>query len=210
MLTEAQLVAIMPYAKPRAAQFLDPLNHAMGEFGIGSKLRQAAFLATIAHESAQLASLSENLNYSAASLRRVWPNRFPPEVVTFYDRQPEKIANRAYANRMGNGDEDSGDGWRYRGAGLIQITGKDAHAACAKHFNLSLADMAAWLRTPLGACMASAWWWNNNDINRYADQGDFDGVCDKVNLGRKTKAEGDALGYADRREFYDTALQVLA
>lgn len=209
MITQAQLLAIMPYAKGREAKFVEPLNRAMTEFGLTSKLRAAAFLATIAHESAQLSALEENLNYSTRALLSTWPARFPASIATFYERQPQKIANRAYANRMGNGDEASGDGWRYRGAGLIQITGKDAHAACAKYFGLSLDDMAAWLRTPLGASLSAAWWWANNDVNKYADVGDFDGVCDRVNLGRKTKAEGDAIGYADRKDFYDVALKVL-
>lgn len=210
MLTQAQLVAIMPFAGPRASKFLGPLNEALDAFDLNTPRRRAAFLATLAHESAQLAALEENLNYSAKALTATWPARFPATIATFYDRQPEKIANRAYANRMGNGDEDSGDGWRYRGAGAIQLTGKDAHAACAKHFDLSLSDMPAWLRTPRGAVLSAAWWWANNDVNKYADAGDFDGVCDRVNLGRKTKAEGDALGYADRVGFYHDALKVLA
>lgn len=210
MLTLAQLVKIMPYAKERAAKFVGPLNAAMEQFQINTPARQAAFLAQVAHESAQLACLEENLNYKAEALMRVWPARFPAKIATFYHRQPEKIANRAYANRMGNGDEDSGDGWRYRGAGLIQLTGADNHAACAKHFDMSKEDMPPWLRTPLGASMSAAWYWNLNNLSHYADAGDFDGVCDKVNLGRKTKAEGDAIGYEDRRHFHDEALRVLA
>lgn len=210
MLTLAQLNKIMPNAGSRAEQFIVPLNQAMEQFQINTKIRQAAFLANIAHESAQLTCMEENLNYSAAALTRVWPSRFPASIATFYERQPQKIANRAYANRMGNGDEDSGDGWRYRGAGLFELTGADNQTACAKYFNMSKEDMPAWLRTPLGACLSAGWFWQRAAVDQNADSGDFDGVCDKINIGRKTSRVGDAIGYADRRHFYDIALQVMA
>lgn len=209
MLTLDQLTTIMPFAKTPQA-FLSPLNQAMAQFNIDTRGRRAMFLAQVAHESAQLEALSENLNYSATGLIRTWPARFPASIATFYDRQPEKIANRAYANRMGNGPEESGDGWKYRGAGAIQLTGKANHVDCARAFNLSPDDMPAWLRTPLGACLSAGWIWQRDGLNTYADVDDFDGVCDKINLGHKTARDGDAVGYAERRHFYDLALRVLA
>eukprot|EP01034_Spumella_vulgaris_P033660 gene33660-41528_t len=205
-----QLLAIMPLARARADLFLAPLNAAMIEFDISSPARQAAFLATVAHESRQLAALEENLNYSADALARTWPQRFPPATAAAYARQPERIANRAYGGREGNRDEASGDGWRNRGAGAIQLTFENNHAACALHFAVPRGDIAAWLRTPVGACRSAGWFWSTNRINAWADQGDFDGVCDVVNRGKKTANIGDAIGWKDRLALYQLALEVLS
>jgi putative chitinase len=205
----AQLLAIMPQARGRVDAFIEPLTVAMAEFAIGTAARQAAFLATVAHESVQLGVLEENLNYSAEALTRTWPQRFPPALALQYARQPERIANRAYANREGNGDEASGDGWRNRGAGAIQLTFENNHAACARHFGVPRADVAAWLQTPMGACRSAGWFWAVNDLNRYADARDFDGVCDMVNRGKKTVVIGDSIGWKDRVQFYEAAWGVL-
>lgn len=206
----AQLLTIMPLARPRFDLFLAPLNAAMVEFDIGTPARQAAFLATVAHESSQLAALEENLNYSADALTRTWPQRFPPATAAAYARQPERIANRAYGGREGNRDEASGDGWRNRGTGLIQLTFENNHAACARHFGIPRADIAAWLRTPDGACRSAGWFWSINRLNAWADMRDFDGVCDVVNRGKKTAAVGDAIGWKERLAPYQVALKVLS
>jgi putative chitinase len=206
----AQLLSIMPLARPRVDLFLAPLNAAMVEFDIGTPARQAAFLATVAHESSQLAALEENLNYSADALTRTWPQRFPPATAAAYARHPERIANRAYGGREGNRDEASGDGWRNRGTGLIQLTFENNHAACARHFGIPRADIAAWLRTPDGACRSAGWFWSINRLNAWADVRDFDGVCDVVNRGKKTAAVGDAIGWPERLALYLGALKVLS
>ncbi|WP_199271813.1 glycoside hydrolase family 19 protein [Pseudoduganella flava] len=208
-MTPAQLMAVMPAAGAQARLFAPLLASAMARYGIDTVLRRAAFLATVAHESSQLSRFDENLNYGAAALTRTWPRRFPPAVARTYARQPERIANRAYALREGNGDEASGDGWRYRGAGAIQLTFANNHAACARHVGIGLDAVGAWLRTPEGACRSAGWYWAMRGLNALADAGDFDGVCDVVNLGRKTPAVGDAAGWPERRGLYLRALAVL-
>jgi putative chitinase len=227
MVTLDQLRKIMPLAGARAELFCASLNAAMAEFGIGTPARQAVFLAQLAHETGQLASVSENLNYSADGLANTWPSRYakkdargaylvaagrtvPNELALNLHRLPERIANNVYANRMGNGDEASGDGWRYRGSGGFQLTGKDNQRACAQHFGITLEQVGAWLRTPEGACRSAGWFWQRAGCNELADRGDFDAVSDKINIGRLTEAEGDAIGYKDRLAFFETAERALA
>lgn len=208
-MTEDQLKKILP--RCTAAVFVDPLNDVCNEFGIDTPARLAAFLATIGHESSQLTVFSENLNYGAPALVSRFPTHFPNlSVALQYARQPEKIANRLYANREGNGDEVSGDGWRYRGAGAVQLTFHDNQKACADYFRLPLSAMEGWLRTPTGALRSAGWFWWRNRCNPYADAGDFDGVCDIVNRGRKTTAIGDSIGWAERLALFNTAKGVLA
>jgi putative chitinase len=205
MLTLAKLQAAMPLAgATRAALFLPHLERACAEGGINTARRLDYFLATIAHESSDLNQLEENLNYSAAALCKTWPGRFPSlDAALPYGRSPYKIACRVYANRGGNGDEASGDGWTYRGAGLIQLTFKNNHAACAAHFGIALEKVGNWLRSPEGAARSAAWFWQTHGCNERADAADFDGVCDIVNLGHKTAAIGDAIGYASRLQALD-------
>jgi len=139
MITLSQLQQIMPRAGQRAEAFLDRLNDAMEEFSIDTPLRQAAFLSQAAHESNQLASLTENLNYSAVRLRQVWPTRFQnDEVAAAYANNPQKLASKVYASRMGNGDEASGDGYRYCGRGIFQLTGKDNYERCGTALGIDL------------------------------------------------------------------------
>lgn len=208
-MTEDQLKKILPRCD--AASFIEPLNAVFAEFAINTPARQAAFIATVGHESAQLTVFSENLNYGAPALVSKFPSHFPTLAVAMtYARQPEKIANHMYANRGGNGDEASGDGWLYRGAGAIQLTFHDNQKACADYFRLPLSAMGAWLRTPEGALRSAAWFWWKNRCNDYADVGDFDGVSDAVNRGRKTAPVGDSIGWADRLALFNTAKEVLA
>lgn len=210
MIARQQLVDILPAAKPYVEIYIDFINMCMMEFDISTKLRQAAFISEIGHESRQLACVSENLMYSAGGLMKTWPKRFPTlEIATQYARQPEKIANKVYANRMGNGDEASGDGWLYRGAGLIELTGKENHIAIGLHFNIPLDRVGEWLRTAEGATRSAGWFWKSTGCNVPADKDDFDGVCDLINIGRKTEKVGDAIGYAERLAFYKRAKEVL-
>lgn len=214
-MTESQLLAIMPLAQPHIAAFFSPLCAAMQEFEITTPARQAAFLAQIAHESSQLHAVSENLNYSPPGLLATFGTRFTRIDAWRYgrtDQHPadqESIANLAYACRMGNGPMETGDGWCYRGAGLIQLTGKENHLAAARYFNVPLEQIGDWLRTPEGACRSAGWIWKTAGCNACADQGDFDAVSDLVNIGRKTAKQGDANGYAERLAFFNKAKEVL-
>lgn len=198
-LTLNQLRACMPLADAQASQFLPWINAAIVTAEAKTADRLSMFLATIAYESDSLRHLEENLNYSAEGLCRTWPSRFPGITSAMtYAWHPRKIANKVYASRGGNGDEASGDGWSYRGAGCIQLTFKVNHAACARFFGKELKDMSTWLRTPEGACLSAAWFWKTRGCNDYADHQDFDGVCDLVNIGRKTLRQGDATGFVER------------
>lgn len=220
IIKKAHLVAIMPMSGPRTDIFLGPLNAAMAEFDIDTPARQSAFLAQIAHESAELSYLSENLNYSADGLANVWPHMFaatgadgsllryrtsgdyaPNENARMLHRHSEAIANFVYANRMGNGAVSSGDGWLYRGAGIIQVTGKDNQCACAAHFGKDPCSVGDWLRTPEGACRSAAWFWQSHGCNELADADDFVGVTKKIN--------GGTNGLGSRRQYWAKAKAVL-
>lgn len=206
-----QLKRIMPYAGPRAAVYLPHLNAAMEEFGIDTTKRRAQFLTQFGHETAQLATMTENLNYSAAGLMKTWPKRFPSSTMAKqFANNPVKIANYVYASRMGNGPPESGDGWRYRGAGGFQLTGKVNHMQCAAHFGIPVEQVGDWLRTPEGACRSAAWFWKRAGCNAAADKGCIDTVSDLINLGRATAAQGDAIGFKDRQAMTVVALEVLA
>jgi putative chitinase len=200
MITADQLVEAFDAAPGDAAKFADALNAAMEEFEINTKQRQAMFLAQCAHESGHFRLVSENLNYSADGLRRVFPKYFRDVDANDYHRQPEKIANRVYSSRMGNGDEASGDGWRFRGRGLIQLTGKSNYIACSEDLEVDLLENPDYLLTPEGAARSAAWFWWQNDLNDYADKGDIVGCSKRVN--------GGTIGLEDRKELYESAMEV--
>lgn len=167
--------------------------------GINTPLRLAHFFAQISHES-NLMPISENLNYSAKGLMTVFKKYFPnTAIANNYARKPEAIANRVYANRMGNGNEASGDGWRYRGRGFIQLTGRNNYQALSNHFKVDYVRNPDLLLNEADAMMSALWFWNTNRINRFADIDDLDKVSDLVNIGRPTERYGDAKGYADRK-----------
>ena len=156
----------------------------MVRYEIDSTVRQAMFLSQIAHESGNFRFVEENLNYSVNGLRSVFGKYFAnDEIAAQYARQPERIANRVYANRMGNGDEDSGDGWKYRGRGLIQLTGKNNYLTYAMQSNNdSLIDPQIVIE-PEYATDSAGWFWATNGLNRLADKGDVKRVTRKVNGG---------------------------
>lgn len=202
-----QLVRIMPSARTRAASFIDPLNAAMDEFGISDPEQVARFLANVGHETGGFAVLEENLSYSAERLTAVWPHRFPTIASTSgYARNPAALANKVYADRMGNGGETSGDGWRYRGAGMLQLTGKDNQAECAQYFGVPLDQIGDWLRTPVGAARSAARFYTSNGLHLVDT---FDHVCDLINIGRATDQVGDSVGWTDRLAIYQRAIEVL-
>ncbi|MDR6739569.1 putative chitinase [Herbaspirillum sp. 1173] len=216
ILTLAQLQRIMP-ASTRASLFLEPLNAAMREFGIDSVQRQSMFLANVGAESGQLSALVENLNYSAERIRQIGNaspagSRWRSLVSRAAElaRNPEHMGNAVYCNRMGNGDEASGEGFLYRGRGLLQTTGKTNYIALMMALGIDCAVHPELLEQPDGSARAAAFFWHANDLSEYADAGDFDGVCDIINIGRKSAAVGDSVDYATRLVLYKNAKQVLS
>src|SRR6185295_5027602 len=175
-----QLKAIMPNTK-HAEDFFRPLNNAMEHVEINTALRTAMFLAQIAHESQELNRVLENLNYGAPGLLATFKGKFTPAEAEDYARNPERIANRAYANKLGNGNEASGEGWRYRGRGLIQVTGKVNYADCAKTLNIDLVASPALLETPEFAAQSAAWYWQKNKVNEPADADDIREATKRIN-----------------------------
>lgn len=204
-----QLQSICKTAKGResCAIYLDSLNQYMPLYGINTPQRVAAFLAQVAHESADFTRVSENLNYSAQGLAATWPNRFrspngqPNELAFSLHRNPIAIANNVYANRMGNGPEESGDGWRYRGRGLKQLTGKDNYARCGASTGLPLVDQPELLEQPEGAVLSAVWFWEYNRLNHFADTNDFRELTRRIN--------GGYIGLPERMQYFASAKAVV-
>lgn len=185
------------------AKYVLPLNIVGQRFGLfDNPKRMAAFLAQVAHESGGLNIIQENLNYSAKGLTTTFKKYFPTVASTNgYVRNPQKIANKVYANRMGNGPESSGDGYKFRGRGLIQLTGKNNYTLFAKAIGKSIDDTIVYLGTSEGAVASAAWFWDANKLNIYADKGDFVGLTRRIN--------GGTIGLADRQHHYAIALKAL-
>ncbi|MEN2283157.1 glycoside hydrolase family 19 protein [Algoriphagus sp. SE2] len=160
------------------------MNTVLPDFEINTPLRKSHFLAQLAHESGGLKYVEENLNYSAQGLRSVFGKYFKTmEIAEEYARKPEKIANRVYANRMGNGDEQSGDGWRYRGRGLIQLTGKSNYQRFSEDYSIDCVNNPDLLLDPKIALISACWFWKKNKINTYADADDIHLVTKRINGG---------------------------
>jgi putative chitinase len=199
--TQQQLAQMIP-GNPYVPQWYHALCQILPEYGINTPPRVAAFVAQCAHESGNFRLLKENLNYSAASLMRVWPSRFPtPEIAQQYAMNQEKIANRAYCDRMGNGSEASGDGWKYAGKGLIQLTGKDNYTWFAESIETPLDQIPEYLQTFEGAVQSACWFWETNNLNQWADAGDILTLTKRIN--------GGTIGLEDRKKHYAHALHVL-
>lgn len=181
MITAQQFKAC--FGDGAADEWVGLINEVCPAWGINSPLRLAHFLAQTGHESMGYTVLKENLNYSAQALRSTWPRRFPGGVADQYARQPEKIANRAYADRMGNGPEESGDGWRFRGKGLIQLTGKDNVSEFAKAVGKTLDEAAEYLLTKRGALESACWFWRTRGLNALADADNLLGITRRINGG---------------------------
>ncbi|HHX6992248.1 glycoside hydrolase family 19 protein [Pseudomonas aeruginosa] len=195
LITEQQLLQIFPNAGPQAGVFVPALNVAMERFGITSPVQVAVFLAQVGHESSQLTRLVENLNYSAQGLAATWPSRYrgadgkPNALALNLARHPQAIANNTYASRNGNGDEASGDGWRYRGRGLLQITGRANYRAAGAGLGQPLEQEPELLEQPEWAAISAAWWWASHDLNELADRGDFAAITRRINGGMNGQAE---------------------
>ena len=182
--------------------YADSLNFFMKECEIDTKLRICAFLSQIGVESGNLTVTKENLNYSAQGLLKTFPKYFPTqELAEKYQRKPEMIANRVYGGRLGNGPEETGDGWKYRGRGLIQVTGKENYQRFAKDRGLAFDEVIGYLETPDGASESAVWYWTSRKINNAADAQDIVLVSKLVN--------GGTHGLEQRKALYQQALSVL-
>lgn len=178
------VLAIMPAATSKVDVFLPYINKYMAEFSINTPLRAAYYLATIALESNQLRSTEENLNYSAVALRATFPKYFPTTALANeYARKPVKIGSRVYAKRMGNGSEVSGEGFKYRGRGLIQLTGKTNYINYRAFCGFDVVEKPELLAMPLGATRSSCWFWKVNGLNELADKDNVTAVRKRVNGG---------------------------
>jgi putative chitinase len=187
---------------PYIDQWYGALAQLMPDYDINTPHRVAHFVAQCAHESNNFLFVQENLNYKAVSLRKTFPKYFPTdELAAQYALKPERIANRVYANRMGNGDEASGDGWRYRGRGLIQLTGKDNYTFFAGSLGIPVEEASEYLSTFEGAAQSACFFWEQNRLNRFADANDVKGLTRAINGGQ--------IGLEDRIKHTEHALHVM-
>ena len=172
------------------------------DYEINTPQRMAAFLAQCAHESGGFRAIKENLNYRAVTLRKIFGKYFPTdEMAQQYANKPEKIANLVYANRMGNGGPESGDGYRYCGRGLIQLTGKDNYFWFAASLDLTPEAASEYMETFEGAAQSACWFWETNKLNQWADADDILTLTKRIN--------GGTIGLADRQKHYEHAKHVL-
>ena len=207
MITLAQFKKFAPNTK-YAQQWYDTLfapqtelggKSLLEEYEINTPKRVAAFLAQCGHESGGFVFVTENLNYSASGLQRVFPKYFPTmEIAKQYERNAKKIASRVYANRMGNGDEASGEGFKFRGRGILQLTGKDNYFWFAASLNMTPEQAVDYLETFEGAAQSACWFWETNKLNALADAGDFVTMTKRIN--------GGTIGLKDREHHYEIAL----
>jgi len=200
-LTLEQLNKVIP-GNQYVEQWHAALAQLLPDYGIDTPNRIACFLAQCKHESGSFTAIKENLNYRAESLTKVWPKYFPSlAIAEEYAHNQEKIANRAYANRMGNGDEHSGDGWKFCGRGLIQLTGRSNYQAFADSLEMNIDDVPEYLGTFEGAAQSACWFWESNNLNQWADKGDILTLTKRIN--------GGTIGLDDRIKHYEHALHVL-
>ncbi len=203
-LTQAQLKQLLP-KNPYVEHWHKALSQLLPDYEINTPQRVAAFIAQCAHESGGFMVLKENLNYRAASLRKLFPKYFPDDAIAQrYASMPNKqeaIANRIYANRMGNGPEESGDGYRYCGRGLIQLTGRQNYTWFAASLEITPEEATEYLGTFEGAAQSACWFWETNKLNQWADAGDIVTLTKRIN--------GGTIGLDDRIKHYEHALHVL-
>lgn len=202
VITLELLQKLCPTTKKEVLEaYVQPLNEYCEQANIlDTKTRLAAFLAQIIHESGGFKIIKENLNYSSHGLQKTFKKYFPTEKdAQLYARNPERIANKVYANRMGNSDENSGDGWKFRGRGLIQLTGKTHYTRFSEHIKKTLDQTVTYLETTEGAVRSACWFWNNNQLNKLCDENDFIGLTKRIN--------GGTNGLKDREKYFELALK---
>ena len=185
------------------AEWADPLSETFARFGINSPVQQAAFIGQCGHECGQFRILEENLNYRAATLMRLWPKRFPTlEIANAYAGNPKKIANMVYANRMGNRDEASGDGYRFRGRGCIQLTGSTNYFNAGKALGVDFWADPDLVATPKYAALTAGWFWSTHKCNEASEAQDWTRLTKIIN--------GGTIGLQDRINHINQAIPVLS
>jgi putative chitinase len=200
--TKEQLSSVIGN-NPNLDGWYEALSNVLPEYEIDSPQRVSAFIAQCTHESGGFKRLKENLNYRWESLRKVFPKYFPTdELAQEYAHKQEKIANRVYGGRMGNGDESSGDGFRYCGRGLIQLTGRNNYTKFAESVGMAVEEVPSLLETFEGAVKSACWFWKTNNLNQYADSGDILTMTKRIN--------GGTIGLEDRIKHYNHALEVFS
>jgi putative chitinase len=186
-----------------SADWVDPLNETFERFGIVTHNQQAMFIGQCSHECGNFRLLEENLNYKAATLMKLWPKRFPTlEKANEYSGNPKKIANSVYSSRMGNRDENSGDGFRFRGRGIIQLTGHSSYFHCGKALGVDFVANPDVVSSPKYAALSGGWFWSTHNLNSPADGLDYTKVTKIIN--------GGTIGLDDRIKHVQQALLVLA
>jgi putative chitinase len=205
LLTEAQLAAMIPTNKEIKA-WCDELNKALPKYDITTDQRIAGFISQCAHESMDFTAMSENLNYREETLNKVFPRYFGPgkRNAAEYAKNPEKIANYVYMDEFRTsklGNVQPGDGWRFRGRGLKQLTGRDNYTRFAKDYDMTAEEAAVWVETKEGALASALWFWNTNKLNAVADTGNVAALTKKIN--------GGDIGLADRQARYAKAMAAL-
>lgn len=207
LVNEQQLARIFPKGPALVGEFVTGLNAAMQAYDINTPARVAAFIAQVGFESARFGHLVEVLNHSAERLAALWPNRFstsdgkPNALALQLGGHPEAIANTVYANRLGNGAPESGDGWRYRGRGLIQLTGRSNYQQAGAALKVDLEAQPELLEQPHYACLTAAWYWSVHGLNALADEADFKTITLRIN--------GGVNGYDARAALWCTAREVI-
>ncbi len=187
---------------------VDPFNETFQRFGILTPAQQASWIGQCGHECGNFRILEENLNYRAPTLLKLFPKTpkrqwgFTPEEAAAYEKQPQKIANRIYGNRMGNRDEASGDGWRFRGSGFLQLTGHSNFYHAGQALGVDFVMQPELVRTPMYAAQTAGWFWQTHKLNQYADSGDFVTMTKRIN--------GGTIGLEDRIKHINHALHVLS
>lgn len=185
----------------------DAFNETFDRFGLVTPRQQASWIGQCGHECGNFRIMEENLNYRAPTLLKLFPQTpkrawgFTPESAAAYEKQPQKIANRIYGNRMGNRDEASGDGWRFRGSGFLQLTGMSNFYHASQALGVDFIMQPELVRTPKYAAMTAGWFWQTHKLNQYADSGDIITMTKRIN--------GGTIGLEDRKKHIEHALHVL-
>lgn len=186
----------------------DPFNETFERFGITTPAQQASWIGQCGHECGNFRIMEENLNYRAPTLLKLFPKTpkrqwgFTPEEAAAYEKQPQRIANRIYGNRMGNRDEASGDGFRFRGSGFLQLTGMNNFYHAGQALGVDFIMQPELVRTPMYAAQTAGWFWQTHRLNQYADSGDFVTMTKRIN--------GGTIGLDDRIKHINHALEVLS
>lgn len=186
---------------------VDPFNETFQRFGITTPAQQASWIGQCGHECGNFRIMEENLNYRAPTLLKLFPKTpkrqwgFTPEEAAAYEKQPVRIANRIYGNRMGNRDEASGDGFRFRGSGFLQLTGHSNFYHAGQALGVDFVMQPEMVRTPMYAAQTAGWFWQTHRLNQYADSGDILTMTKRIN--------GGTIGLEDRKKHIEHALHVL-